>query len=194
MFNLMRILYSRRCNGSLEMINAVLGSGVVLPSVASSNSPIDLFDHFDNEKAKKIVDIYFYTVNVWRESVSAYVSQNDPIMRRKVLTRLTQLIAMEQKIKEILLTVPDDYVPPTCIFLTESSVSRNNILRFKKPFGELYASLYLAVHINSNINNFYGSYKKASGKAKENSTKNSINSATIHCDGYTTRINNPTNF
>lgn len=132
----MRILYSRRFNGSLEMINAVLGSGVVLPSVASSNLMIDLFDHFDDEKAKKIVDIYFYTVNMWRESVSAYVSQNDPIMRRKVLTRLTQLIAMEQKIKEILLTVPDDYVPPTCIFLTESSVSRNNILRFKKPFGE----------------------------------------------------------
>lgn len=137
MFNLMRILYSRRCNGSLEMINAVLGSGVVLPSIISNDPPIDLFDHFDDEMAKKIVDIYFYTVNVWRESVSAYVSQNDPIMRRKVLTRLTQLIAMEQKIKEILLTVPDDYVPPTCIFLTESSVSRNNVLRFKKPFGEL---------------------------------------------------------
>lgn len=137
MFNLMRILVSRRFNGSLEMINAVLGSGVVLPSVALSDSSIDLFDHFDDENAKKIVDIYFYTVNVWRESVSAYVSQNDPIMRRKVLKRLTQLIDMEQKIKVILLTVPDDYVPPTCIFLTESSVSRNNILRFKKTFGEL---------------------------------------------------------
>lgn len=152
----MRILYSRRCNGSLEMINAVLGSGVVLPSVASSDSPIDLFDQFDDEKAKKIVDIYFYTVNMWRESVSAYVSQNDPIMRRKVLTRLTQLIALEQKIKEILSTVPDDYVPPTCIFLTESSVSRNNILRFKKSFGELTYTLFISkYHINTYIDNNY---------------------------------------
>lgn len=140
LFNLMRMLYFRRYNGSLDLINAVLGAGVVLPAVALSETPVDLFDSFDADKAKKIVDIYFYTVNQWRESVSAYVSQDESNMRRKVLTRLTQLIEMEEKIKEILSTVPDDYVPPTCIFLTESSVSRSNILRFKKTFGKISAS------------------------------------------------------
>lgn len=136
LFHLMRVLYFRRFNGSLDLINAVLGAGVVLPEEAFNDSSIDLVDHFGEDNAKKMLDMYFYTVNQWRECVSAYVSQNEESMRRKVLIRLAQLIEMEEKIKQILTYVPDNYVPPTCIFLTESSVSRNNILRLKKAFGK----------------------------------------------------------
>lgn len=132
MFNLLRVLYFRRYNGNLVAINAILGAGVVLPHNMDPTMNVDVFDEFDEERARRALDMYFYTVNHWRECVSAYTSQHDADMRKKVLTRLSEILEWEQKIKETLSNAPDDYVPPTCIFLTESSVSRNNMTRFKR--------------------------------------------------------------
>lgn len=53
-------------------------------------------------------------------------------MRQKVLTRLSEILEWEQKIKETLAYAPDDYVPPFCIFLTESAVLRSSMSRFKR--------------------------------------------------------------
>lgn len=99
---------------------------------ADPKSEADIFDEFGDDRGRRVLDMYFYTVNLWRECVSAYTSQNDKEIRKKVLTRLSEILEWEQKIKETLAYAPDEYVPPTCIFLTESSVSRTNISRFKR--------------------------------------------------------------
>lgn len=134
----MRVLYVRRYKGVLMPINAILGAGVVLPSNIDPKSDVDIFDEYGEDRGRRVLDMYFYTANFWRECVSAYSSQLD--LRRKVLTRLSEIIEWEQKIKDTLAHAPDDYVPPTCTFLTESSVTRSNLLRFKRvgEFIEIY--------------------------------------------------------
>lgn len=128
----MRVLYFRRHDGNLFLINAILGAGVCLPHSMDPTQNVDIFDEFGIDRGRRVLDMYFYTVNHWRECVSAYISQQEQNLRQKVLTRLSEILEWEQKIKETLAHAPDDYVPPTCIFLTESSVSRGNILRFKR--------------------------------------------------------------
>lgn len=114
------------------MIDAILGAGAVLPTDADPALDVDIFDEFGEDRGRRVLDMYFYTVNLWRECVSAYTSQSSANIRQKVLTRLSEILEWEQKIKETLAHAPDDYVPPTCIFLTESSVSRSNISRLKR--------------------------------------------------------------
>lgn len=131
----MRILYSRR-HGDLTLIDAVLGAAIVLPKIMSPNNEnVDIFDELDDDSARQVLDTYFYTVNYWRECISAFVSQNCPMIRTKVLTRFTEIIELEAKIKEIMLTAPDDYVPPVFQFITEK-ISGNGV-KFKRPAGEL---------------------------------------------------------
>lgn len=137
LFNLLRVLYFRRHDGNLTLIDAILGAGVVLPSNVDPAQDVDIFDEFGEDRGRRVLDMYFYTVNLWRECVSAYTSQASSNVREKVLTRLSEILEWEQKIKETLAHAPDDYVPPTCTFLTESSVSRSNISRFKR-IGKLY--------------------------------------------------------
>lgn len=144
----MRVLYFCRDERSLDCINAVLGAGVVLPDVMATDSNINLFDELDEDRIRQVIDMYFYTVNIFREFVSAYVSQNERLMRKKVLTRLSELIELEQKIKEVLALAPDDYVPPACISLTEQSIGRSNVMRFKKTFGKRYLLLLIIFHFN----------------------------------------------
>lgn len=128
----MRVLYFRCNDGNLASINAILGAGVILPANVDPALNVDIFDEFGDEHGRRILDMYFYTVNIWRECISAYTSQEESQMREKVLTRLSEILEWEQKIKETLAQAPDDYVPPSCIFLTDSSVSRTNISRFKR--------------------------------------------------------------
>lgn len=130
LFNLMRVLYFKRFDSNLIPINAILGAGIVLPGNIDPKSDVDIFDEYGEDRGRRVLDMYFYTANFWRECVSAYSSQET--MRHKVLTRLSEIIEWEQKIKDTLAHAPDDYVPPTCTFLTESSVSRSNLSRFKR--------------------------------------------------------------
>lgn len=130
MFKLIRTLFSLRYDGSLKTINAILGASVIWPDVMNNNDSMDIFDELEDDHARQVLDIYFYTVNFWRECISAFVSQDDPTIRGRVLTRLTQTIALEEKIREIMETAPDDYIPPVCAFLSESSSSARI---FKKP-------------------------------------------------------------
>lgn len=149
----MRVLYFCRYDRSLSFINAVLGAGVVLPDVMATDSNINLFDELDEDRIRQVIDMYFYTVNIFREFVSAYVSQNERLMRKKVLTRLSELIELEQKIKEVLAQAPDDYVPPACVSLTEQSIGRSNVMRFKKTFGKRYLLLLINLYF------YYANFK-----------------------------------
>lgn len=132
LFNLMGHLFSRLCNGVLTQIDALIGAPIVLPKIMLSpdNRDVDLFDELDDERARQVLDMHFYTVNYWRECISAFVTQANQLMRRKVLTRLTEVIELENKIREIMQTAPDDYVPPVCQFGNEKAP-----LKFKRPPG-----------------------------------------------------------
>lgn len=134
----MRNLQSRRNSGSLNVIDAVLGAAVILPSVMGSDSDCDVFDEFTEETGKQILDMYFHTVNYWRECISAFVSQEDKNMRRKVIMRLSEVICFEEKIKILLKAAPDDYVPPISQFLTVQNAVARGSLKFKKPTGKKF--------------------------------------------------------
>lgn len=71
LFNLMRVLYFRLYGGNLCAINAILGAGVVLPHGMDPVENVEIFDEFDEDRARRVLDMYFYTVNHWRECVSA---------------------------------------------------------------------------------------------------------------------------
>lgn len=45
---------------------------------------MDIFVDYDETKAKKILDLYYLTVNWMREAISAFVSQNGNNMEKKV--------------------------------------------------------------------------------------------------------------
>lgn len=126
-FNLTRILFAERENGSLVQINAILGAPVVLPELL--NTDTDIFDELDERRAKQVLDIYFHLVNFWRECISAYTNQIDPDIRRKVLTRLTELVKIEAKVREILQTAPEDYHPPISNFSVSQVHVRNKVKR-----------------------------------------------------------------
>lgn len=100
----------------------------------------DLFDEFNEDVGKQVFDMYFHTVNFWRECVSAFVSQSVPNIRTKVLTRLTEIVRFEDKIRALLKMAPDDYTPPICQFLNTNENMVATIAKFKKPTGEFTLS------------------------------------------------------
>lgn len=128
LFNLTRVLHSERHEGSLEPINAVLGSSVILPEILTTDT--DIFDELDDKRAKQVLDIYIHLVNFWRECISAYANQMDRKIRQKVLTRLTEVIKIEARIREILQTAPEDYQPPISNFSSTPVQVRN---KFRRP-------------------------------------------------------------
>lgn len=127
-FKLTRIVHAAYSSGSLSEIDAILGASIVLPTNIINET--DLFDEFDEKRAKQMLDIYFHLVNFWRECISAFANQIDKSIRKKVLTRLTEVIKLEAKIKEILQTAPDDYQPPVSNFSASPRSVRN---KFKRP-------------------------------------------------------------
>lgn len=69
--------------------------------LSKDNRDIDLFDELDDGRARQVLDMHFYTAKYWRECISAFVTQVVPLMRTRVLTRLTEVIELENKIQEI---------------------------------------------------------------------------------------------
>lgn len=130
LLKIMRIIFALRTSGSLNTINAILGASVIWPDIMDSDKTIDIFDELNDDFARQVLDAYFHTVNFWRECVSAFVTQDDELIKTRVLTRLSQLIELEEKIKQIMETAPDDYIPPACTFMNEHSANKK---MFKKP-------------------------------------------------------------
>ncbi|XP_017048859.1 Fanconi anemia group D2 protein [Drosophila ficusphila] len=123
LFNYVRVLYKHRHHDSLENINALLGCAIVLPSFFEDENFLSIFDNFQSEQQKDILSIYFHTVNWMRVSISAFASQQHPATRRRVLSRLGELIRIEQRIKPLLARAPSDFVAPPCQFLTNAKHS-----------------------------------------------------------------------
>lgn len=76
----MRILHFQRNRGNLETINALLGCAIFIPKLGDEN----LFDVYSDEQASQVLDVLYYTVNWMRVSISAFVTQDEPMIRRKV--------------------------------------------------------------------------------------------------------------
>lgn len=108
----------QRYEGSLEIINALLGCAIILPTCFDDPNTDAMFFEFNCDMQKKILDIYFHCVNWMRETVSSFATQREPMIRQKVLQRLAELINMEEKIRQLLLKAPSDYAPPQCQFIT----------------------------------------------------------------------------
>lgn len=77
----MRILHFQRNKGNLESINALLGCAIFIPKLQDVN----IFDTYSEEQSVKILEILIYTVNWMRVSISAFVTQDDPMIRGKVI-------------------------------------------------------------------------------------------------------------
>lgn len=130
LFNLVRILQYRRCKGDLTNINALPGIGILLPKLMENESKIfDFIENEDVENVTKIIDIHFHLANWLREIISGFSSQAEEMIKRKILTRLTQLVEIENRIRALLRVAPKNYKPPNCLFaLNEMTDSK-----FKKP-------------------------------------------------------------
>ena len=118
LFNLVRVLHMLRYEGSLEIINALLGCAIVLPTFFDDENIDQIFFDYDKEIQKKILDIYFHCANWLRETVSSFATQREPMIRQKVLQRLADLISIESKIRQLLSKAPSDYAPPQSEFVT----------------------------------------------------------------------------
>lgn len=121
LFKLVRVLHMQRYEGSLEIINALLGCAIILPKFFEDPNLDALFYDYDETMQKKILDMYFHCVNWIRETVSSFATQREPMIRKKVLQRLVELIDIEYKLRQLLLKAPRDYTPPQCHFVMEST-------------------------------------------------------------------------
>ncbi|XP_039954173.1 Fanconi anemia group D2 protein [Bactrocera neohumeralis] len=120
LFNLVRSLHFQRYQGSLEQINALLGCAIVLPTFFDESNSDAIFYNYDEQLQKLILDIYFHCVNWMRETVSSFSTQQEPMIRSKVLHRLSELIATEDKLRLLLDKAPAGYLPPQAQFITSN--------------------------------------------------------------------------
>lgn len=128
-FNLLRILMHKRSN-TLDPVSAILGCAVILPQIINSDEDVNIFNEFDEQQSKQIMDVYFHTANWFREIISAFATESVDV-RTKLLLRLSELIKIEEKISELLIMAPPEYFPPICQFLINSP--NNDVGKFKKP-------------------------------------------------------------
>ncbi|XP_004536027.1 Fanconi anemia group D2 protein [Ceratitis capitata] len=121
LFNLVRSLHLQRYQGSLEQINALLGCAMVLPSFFDESNSDAIFYDYDEQLQKSILDIYFHCVNWMRETVSSFTTQQEEMIRCKVLQRLSELIETEKKLRLLLEKAPAGYLPPQAQFITSNT-------------------------------------------------------------------------
>ncbi|XP_067618049.1 Fanconi anemia group D2 protein homolog isoform X2 [Eurosta solidaginis] len=133
LFNLVRSLHLQRYQGSLEQINALLGCAIILPSFFDESNTDAIFYDYDEQVQKRILDIYFHCVNWMRETVSSFSTQQEEMIRCKVLQRLSDLINTEDKVRLLLDKAPADYIPPQAQFITSNAVTSEKIEARGRP-------------------------------------------------------------
>lgn len=110
----------------------MLGCPVVFPQFINSPEDVELDG---TEKSARLLDVFFYTANWFREIICAFASQRVLNIRKKVLMRLTDLISLEQNIRNLLATMPQksNYTPPKCHFMTTEKQDLEAIRKTKAP-------------------------------------------------------------
>uniref|UniRef100_A0A336LSA1 CSON002518 protein n=1 Tax=Culicoides sonorensis TaxID=179676 RepID=A0A336LSA1_CULSO len=123
MFNALAMMTYRRYNAQLEAINALLGCALLLPrSFTDEDKLVETY-------ANVALDMYFHVANWFRCVISAFASQRDRSMRKKVLKRINQLIEIEASVKYLLQKCDANYDPPQTTYQIRED------FKFIKPIG-----------------------------------------------------------
>ncbi|XP_029048341.1 Fanconi anemia group D2 protein homolog isoform X1 [Osmia bicornis bicornis] len=89
--------------GDLDAINSLLGCAILMP------------EHFDITE-NYIMDLTICCINWFREVISGFVTQKDPLLQKKVLQRLDNLIYLQSKLSMMLSLCDTKYQPPPSYF------------------------------------------------------------------------------
>ncbi|XP_033215963.1 Fanconi anemia group D2 protein isoform X2 [Belonocnema kinseyi] len=104
LFRLLRMCTLRTSeDGSLEDINAILGTSLLVPKDLTSPEPHNL-------------DYMIYCINWFREVISGFVKQSDSLMQRQVLKRLDNLMWLQGEFQMALSMCDTRYQPPQAYF------------------------------------------------------------------------------
>lgn len=104
LFRLLRLLHYKHNNGDLSTIDALLGCGVVMPDP-------DYVTTMDSDQVKQTADCIFHCINWFRENVNGFVTQRSPQLRCKLITRLGNLIELEELLTKCMEIVPEHKLP-----------------------------------------------------------------------------------
>ncbi|KYQ56274.1 Fanconi anemia group D2 protein [Trachymyrmex zeteki] len=90
-------------HGELEAIDALLGCEMLMP------------ENFDIPECTTL-DLIVCGINWFREIISGFVTQTDPLLRGQVLKRLDTLIYLQSELNMLLPLCDTKYQPPPCYF------------------------------------------------------------------------------
>lgn len=134
LFHLVSVLHNQRYQYSLELINALQGCAIVLPTFFDDPNYLAIFDNYDEETQKHLLHIYYHTINWMRVTICAFASQKHEATRKRVLKRLADLISTEQRLKPLLAHAPVGFAPPPCQFLNNlKQTAAQQVTREKRP-------------------------------------------------------------
>ncbi|XP_034937747.1 Fanconi anemia group D2 protein [Chelonus insularis] len=114
LLKLMKVCLSRIHSGDLTTINALLGSGILMPK------DLDMPN-------TQTLDLMFHCINWYRELINTFVTQRDPLLRKQVSKRLENTMYLQGELSNLLSLAENRYQPPVCYFDSFSSVSFNKI-------------------------------------------------------------------
>lgn len=103
-FRVVRLLHFCQHTGDLSSIDALLGSGVIMPELHT-------IQDMDSDQIKQTADCIFHCINWFRENISAFVTQRSKQLRVKIIERLQNLIELEDLLNECLEYVPEHKLP-----------------------------------------------------------------------------------
>ncbi|XP_076181761.1 fancd2 isoform X2 [Ptiloglossa arizonensis] len=103
-FKLLRTCCIRlSANGDLDAIDSLLGCAILMPMN---------FDIAENS----IMDLIVCCINWFREVISGFVMQKDPLLQIQVLQRLDNLIYLQTELSSLFSLCDTKYQPPPCYF------------------------------------------------------------------------------
>lgn len=106
-FRLLRLCVARQHNGNLDEIDALLDCPLFLPDL----EPGEKLESMSAKDRSLMCSLTFLTFNWFREVVNAFCQQTSPEMKGKVLSRLKDLVELQEILEKYLAVIPD-YVPP----------------------------------------------------------------------------------
>ncbi|KAM6162731.1 Fanconi anemia group D2 protein [Erethizon dorsatum] len=114
-FRLLRFCVVKQHNGNLEEIDGLLDCPLFLTDL----EPGERLESMPAKERSFLCSLIFLTLNWFREVVNAFCGQQSPEMKGKVLSRLKDIVEL-QDILEKHLAVTPDYVPPLANFDLET--------------------------------------------------------------------------
>lgn len=111
LFQLVQTLHSKQHKGNLSSIDALLGCAIVMPKY-----DIDLIEDMDSDTVIGILDCLIHCVNWLRELLNAFATQEDNILKGKILRRVIQIEELQKVIGIIIIRSKVSYKLPISSF------------------------------------------------------------------------------